>query len=93
MAADRDNESVIQYQDPTSPAFLWLMEHIIRQARKAGREADVTICGEVATDTRALPHLLRMGYRSFSVPPVAAAHFRMVCTGLATMNDKGGSSA
>jgi len=92
MAADRDNESVIQYQDPTSPAFLWLMEHIIRQATKAGRDANVTICGEVATDARVLPHLLRMGYRSFSVPPVAAAAFRVVCAGLATEKDKGGAS-
>jgi phosphoenolpyruvate-protein phosphotransferase (PTS system enzyme I) len=80
MAADRDNERVLHYQDGASPAFLWLMEHIIKQARNSGREADVTVCGEVATDTRALPHLLRLGYRSFSVSPVSATLFRGVCT-------------
>lgn len=79
MAADRDNENVIHYQDATSPAFLWLMEHIIKQARNMGREADVTVCGEVASDMRALPHLLHMGYRSFSVSPVSATFFRSTC--------------
>lgn len=79
-AADRDNERVIQYNDASSPAFLWLMEHIITQARNIGREADVTVCGEVATDTRVLPHLLRLGYRSFSVSPASTAIMRGVCS-------------
>ena len=79
MAADRDNESVIHYQDGTSPAFLWLMEHIIKQAREMGHESDVTVCGEVASDMRVVPHLLRMGYRCFSVSPVSATLFRDTC--------------
>jgi len=79
MAADRDNENVIQYQDAANPAFLWLLEHIITEARKAGREMDVTMCGEVATDARMLPHLLRMRYRVFSIPPVSATIFRAAC--------------
>ena len=79
MAADRDNERVIHYNDAANPAFLWLLELLIEQARKLGREADVTVCGEVASDVRVLPHLLRMGYRSFSVSPVSAASVRDVC--------------
>ncbi len=79
MAADRDNERVARYNDAASPAFLWLMEHIIEQARRIGREADVTICGEVSSDTKVLPHLLRMGYRSFSVSPVSASLVRKAC--------------
>jgi phosphoenolpyruvate-protein phosphotransferase (PTS system enzyme I) len=81
MAADRDNESVLHYQDATHPAFLWLLSHIMEQARNAGREGDVTVCGEVASDMRVFPHLVRMGYRSFSVSPVSAALFRSVCAG------------
>jgi len=81
MAADRDNESVLHYQDATNPAFLWLLRHIIDQARNVGREADVTVCGEVASDMRVFPHLVRMGYRSFSISPVSAAPFRSVCAG------------
>ena len=79
MAADRDNESVLHYQDATNPAFLWLLHHIIEQARKAGREGDVTVCGEIASDMRVFPHLVRMGYRSFSISPVSAAPFRSEC--------------
>ena len=85
MAADRDNERVVRYNDAASPAFLWLMEHVIRQAQNIGREADVTVCGEVASDGRVLPHLLRMGYRSFSVSPVSTAIIRGVCSEF-TMN-------
>ena len=81
MAADRDNERVIHYNDATSPAFLWLLELIIEQARKSGRETDVTVCGEVSSDPRVLPHLLRMGYRSFSISPVSANLFRNTCAG------------
>lgn len=85
MAADRDNERVIQYNDAASPAFLWLMEHIIRQAQNTGREADVTVCGEVASDRRVLPHLLRMGYQSFSISPISTTLFRSICAEF-TMN-------
>ena len=79
MAADRDNERVVQYNDATAPAFLWLLEHIIDQAAEVGREADVTVCGEIASDPRMVPHLLRLGYRSFSIAPVAATTVRDVC--------------
>jgi phosphotransferase system enzyme I (PtsI) len=78
-AADRDNESVVQYNDATAPAFLWLLEHIISQAAEVDREADVTVCGEIASDARMLPHLLRLGYRTFSIAPVAANMVRDVC--------------
>jgi len=79
MAADRDNERVVQYHDATSPAFLWLLEHIIDQAAKVGREADVAVCGEIASDPRMLHHLLRLGYRSFSIAPATANMVRDVC--------------
>ena len=86
MVADRDNESVLDYQDATHSAFLWLMGDIIEQIRKSGREADVTVCGEVASDARVFPHLVRMGYRSFSVSPLSAASFRSTCAGLSLNN-------
>ncbi|MBN1863708.1 MAG: phosphoenolpyruvate--protein phosphotransferase [Victivallales bacterium] len=94
MAADRDNESVLNYQDATHPAFLWLLRHVIEQVRSVGREADVTVCGEVASDMRVFPHLVRMGYRSFSVSPVSSAAFRSVCADVdLNETDKGESHA
>lgn len=80
MAADRDNERVIQYLDAANPAFLWLLKHIITEAKKIGREMDITVCGEVATDVRILPHLLCMGYRAFSIPPVSASIIKRFLT-------------
>lgn len=79
MAADRNNERVLHYSDPTAPAFLWLLKYVIDQAVGMGRAGDVTVCGEIASDPRMLPHLLRMGYRSFSIAPVAASIVRDVC--------------
>jgi phosphotransferase system enzyme I (PtsI) len=84
MAADRDNERVVQYNDATAPAFSWLLKHIIGEAAKAGRETDVTVCGEIASDSRLLPHLLHLGYRSFSVAPIAATRVREVCASTST---------
>jgi phosphotransferase system enzyme I (PtsI) len=79
MAADRNNERVLDYNDPTAPAFLWLLKYVIDEAVEIGRGADVTVCGEIASDPRVLSHLLRLGYRSFSIAPVSAATVRDVC--------------
>lgn len=76
MAADRDNEDVIDYNDPKEPAFRQLLEYIISEAKKLGRQEDVSICGEVASRRRQLPVLLRLGYRSFSISAVMADEIR-----------------
>jgi len=89
MAADRDNERVVQYNEPTHPAFLWLLEHVMRQASQIGRAADVAVCGEIASDPRMLPHLLRLKYRAFSITPVAAQIVRDVIATTRTDQDAG----
>lgn len=76
MAADRDNEDVLQYNDPRDRSFVWLLDFIIRQAAEMGREEDVAICGEIASRPDMLPLLLRLGYRTFSVSPVMADDLR-----------------
>jgi len=79
MAADRDNEQVLRYNEAENPSFLWLLEFIIKRAKELGREDDVTICGEIAVQPHVIPQLLHFGYRSFSISPVAAALVRNVC--------------
>ena len=76
MAADRDNEDVVQYNDAENTAFLWLLEHIIGQAAAMGREDDVTVCGEIATRPDLVRRLIRLGYRSLSISPVTAKTVR-----------------
>jgi phosphotransferase system enzyme I (PtsI) len=82
--ADRDNPEVLHYYDPQNIAFRWLLEHILEGARKLGREKDVTICGEIAGNPKIIPLLLKMGFRSFSVPPVVAEEIRNVIAHVST---------
>lgn len=78
MAADRDNEDVINYNNPTDPAFRRVLEFIIAEAKRVGRQADVSICGEIASRRHQIPVLLRMGYRAFSISAVMADEIRAV---------------
>ena len=48
MAADRGNESVAHLYQPTNPAVLRLMRHVIDVAKKQG--ISVGVCGESAAD-------------------------------------------
>jgi phosphotransferase system enzyme I (PtsI) len=78
MAADRDNEEVLQYSDYSNAAFLRLLQFIIEEATKMGREKDVAFCGEMASHTSLLPILLRLGFRSFSISPISAHAVRKI---------------
>jgi phosphotransferase system enzyme I (PtsI) len=71
MAADRDNEEVLKYNDFEHPAFLWLMRRMIDEAAGVGRVEDVTVCGEAASRANLVLIMLRLGYRAFSIAPVA----------------------
>jgi len=80
MAADRDNEDVLQYGQADNAAFVWLLRSIVEQAAHVGREKDVMICGEMASRPHFVPLLLELGYRSFSISPVAALRVRDAVT-------------
>jgi phosphotransferase system enzyme I (PtsI) len=71
MAADRDNEEVLKYNDFEHPAFLWLMRRMIDEAEGVGRVEDVTVCGEAASRANLVLTMLRLGYRAFSIAPMA----------------------
>lgn len=79
MAADRDNERVLHYNDATNESFLWLLEYVIRCAIELERAEDVTICGEMAAHPDLVSELVKRGYRSFSISPVAAGRVREAC--------------
>ena len=48
MAADRGNDSVSHLYQPTNPAVLWLMRHVVAVAKERGIK--VAVCGESASD-------------------------------------------
>jgi len=89
MAADRDNEAIMDYYgDSKNKSFLYLLKFIIERAKQVNRCEDVSICGEIASDTAYIPLLLGMGYRSLSISPVAAQKIRDIIAAIdLTEND------
>ena len=63
LAAGRENPSVTDYFIDDHPAVLRLMELVIKDAGAT----PVSLCGELAGRTGAIPELLRIGLRSLSV--------------------------
>ncbi len=70
MAVDRGNDLVVNLYQEFHPAVLRTLSYIIQDTRDHGIK--VSICGEMAADTLALPVLVGLGLKSLSVSPVAA---------------------
>jgi len=76
VAADRDNDAVLMYENFENKAFLWLLGFIIQRAAELGKEKNVIICGEVASHPELVPLLLSLGFRSLSITPTSAKSTR-----------------
>ena len=76
VAADRDNDAVLRYENFENKAFLWLLGFIIERAAELCKEKNVTICGEVASHPELVPLLLSLGFRSLSITPTSAHSVR-----------------
>ncbi len=73
LAIDRTDDSVSHLYDPVHPAVLHLVEMTIRAGKKQGKK--VSVCGEMAGDTKLTRLLLGFGLRQFSMHP---SHILMV---------------
>jgi phosphocarrier protein FPr len=69
LAADRNEGRVARYYRGLSPAVLRLIQITINAAKKQVKP--VSICGELAGQTTAIPILLGMGMESLSMFPAA----------------------
>lgn len=72
MAADRENQTIAHLADCFQPAVLRLIRHVITAEPLLHRTGDsrggfVSMCGEMASDAEAVPLLLGMGLRRFSM--------------------------
>jgi phosphoenolpyruvate-protein phosphotransferase (PTS system enzyme I) len=67
FAIDRVDESVNYLFTPSHPAILHLIKNIIESAKK--HNVDVSLCGEMASDTKYSRLLLGLGLRQFSMSP------------------------
>ncbi len=69
LAIDRSNESVSYLYKPLHPAILRTIRFILEAAAAAG--IPVSMCGEMAADPVAVPILLGLGLREFSMDAVS----------------------
>ncbi|HYC41491.1 MAG TPA: phosphoenolpyruvate--protein phosphotransferase [Noviherbaspirillum sp.] len=67
LAIDRADHEVAHLYNPLHPAVLYLLASTISIGAKAG--VPVSVCGEMAGDTRMTRLLLGMGLREFSMHP------------------------
>jgi phosphotransferase system enzyme I (PtsI) len=67
LAIDRLNERITHLYEPSHPAVIRTLKHIVDEARRAG--IPVGVCGEMAGDPIFVPLLLGLGVDSLSMTP------------------------
>ena len=75
-AADRNNASVAQYLTPEASGLLTALDWMIQRAREVGRERDLLIGGEVASDPSVAARMAAMGYSALIIVPMASPNVR-----------------
>ena len=68
LAVDRGNDLVAHLYEDLHPAVLMLIRRTVEAARGCG--IPVSVCGEMATNLRAVPVLIGLGVDTLSVSPV-----------------------
>jgi phosphotransferase system enzyme I (PtsI) len=67
MAVDRGNDLVSELYQEFSPVVINTLKHIIDETKKSRKP--VSLCGEMAADTLAMPLLIGLGLDSLSMSP------------------------
>ncbi|MCK4761902.1 MAG: phosphoenolpyruvate--protein phosphotransferase [Candidatus Aminicenantes bacterium] len=78
LAVDRNNSAVSYLYNPYHPAVIESLMEIAAETAKIGKE--VTICGEMAGQVFTALMLLGMGYRNFSMNPLAIIEIKRIFT-------------
>ncbi len=76
MAVDRGNDLVSGLYQEFSPVIIRTISHIVKEAGRAGK--DVSICGEMAGDTFAIPLLVGLGLKSLSMAPFTIPYAKRI---------------
>ena len=74
MCADRTNFAVAKNYNPFNMAVIRAIYHVIKTADKYKK--DVSICGDLAADTRFTKLFMGMGLKAFSVPRPLAGEIK-----------------
>jgi len=67
MAVDRGNDLVSNLYQEFNPVVVRTIQHIVKEAKK--NHKSVSVCGEMAADTLAIPLLIGLGLDSLSISP------------------------
>ena len=67
MAVDRGNDLVSDLYQEFNPSVIRTLDHIVTEAQKKNKL--VSLCGEMAADTLAIPLLVGLGLDSLSISP------------------------
>jgi phosphotransferase system enzyme I (PtsP) len=67
LAVDRNNEEVADYYLPQHPSVLRAIKKVAQAAVSAG--IDVSVCGDMANQSKYIPFLLGVGIRKLSMNP------------------------
>lgn len=67
MAVDRGNDLVSNLYQEFNPVVIRTIQHIVKEAKK--NHKSVSVCGEMAADTLAIPLLIGLGLDSLSISP------------------------
>ena len=70
MAVDRGNDLVVDLYQEFHPAVIRTLSYIMEDCKEFN--ISISICGEMAADTLAVPLLVGLGIKSLSVSPAAA---------------------
>ncbi len=76
LAVDRTNEIVSELYQEFHPAVIQTIYFVQKHAEKANTE--VTVCGEMAADTLAVPLLIGLGIKSLSVSAVSIPYVKRI---------------
>jgi phosphotransferase system enzyme I (PtsI) len=76
MAVDRGNDLVADLYQEFSPAVVNTLKHIIDDAKKSKKP--VSLCGEMAADTLAMPLLIGLGLDSLSLSPATIPYAKRI---------------
>ncbi len=67
MAVDRGNDLVSNLYQEFNPVVIRTIQHIVKETKK--NHKSVSVCGEMAADTLAIPLLIGLGLDSLSISP------------------------
>jgi len=76
MAVDRGNDLVAELYQEFSPVVINTLKHIVDETKKSKKQ--LSLCGEMAADTLAMPLLVGLGFENLSLSPATIPYAKRI---------------